>query len=299
VIIIGERINGMFKDIAKAIRDKDSAVIQDWARKQEQNGARYLDINVGPGAADPVAAMKWLVEVTQEVTDLPLCLDSTKYDAIEAGLKICKRPAMINSVPAEAPKMERVFSMAAEYGAEVICLAMNEEGIPKDAESRVALAMELVATADAFGVPIDSLYIDPLVLPCNVAQDHGPEVLETLRQIKLISDPPPTVPNTFYEQHTTSVYQPRVDGLIAWDSITFDLSENASVTVKVETVSMSSPYVFHATGPATQVKISIGQYDLPVDEGFKIWFTVAPIDNTKPATVNNVQVSYWTAATSP
>jgi len=108
-----------------------------------------------------------------------------------------------------------------------------------------------------------------------------------------------TVPNTFYEQHTTSVYQPRVDGLIAWDSITFDLSENASVTVEVKTDSMSSPYVFHATGAATQVKISIGQYDLPVDEGFKIWFTVAPIDNTKPATVNNVQVSYWTAATSP
>src|SRR5690606_3621759 len=81
--------------------------------------------------------------------------------------------------------------MAAEYGAEVICLAMSAEGIPKDAESRVALAMELVATADAFGVPIDNLYIDPLVLPCNVAQDHGPEVLETLRQIKLISDPPP------------------------------------------------------------------------------------------------------------
>ena len=108
-----------------------------------------------------------------------------------------------------------------------------------------------------------------------------------------------TVPNTFYEPFTFPVYQPRVDGLIAWDSITFDLSENASVTVKVETVSMSSPYVFHATGPATQVKISIGQYDLPVDEGFKIWFTVAPIDNTKPATVNNVQVSYWTAATSP
>ena len=191
MIIIGERINGMFKDIAKAIRERDSSVVHHWARKQEQNGARYLDINVGPGSADPVGAMKWLVEVTQEVSDLPLCLDSTKYDAIEAGLKICKRPAMINSVPAEAPKMERVFSMAAEYGAEVICLAMNEEGIPKDAESRVALAMELVATADAFGVPIDSLYIDPLVLPCNVAQDHGPEVLETLRQIKLISDPPP------------------------------------------------------------------------------------------------------------
>jgi 5-methyltetrahydrofolate corrinoid/iron sulfur protein methyltransferase len=98
---------------------------------------------------------------------------------------------MINSVPAEMPKMERVFSMAAEYGAEVIALAMNEEGIPKDADSRIGLAAELVATADAFGISPDMLYIDPLVLPCNVAQDHGPEVMRTLREIKLISDPAP------------------------------------------------------------------------------------------------------------
>lgn len=191
MIIIGERINGMFQDIAKAIREQDPGPIQGWARKQEEGGADYLDLNVGPSSPDPVSAMKWLVEVTQEVSDLPLCLDSTKYDAIEEGLKLCKRPAMINSVPAEMPKMERVFTMAAEHEAEVVCLAMNEEGIPKDADSRIALSAELVATADAFGVPADMLYIDPLVLPCNVAQDHGPEVLRTLREIKLISDPAP------------------------------------------------------------------------------------------------------------
>jgi 5-methyltetrahydrofolate corrinoid/iron sulfur protein methyltransferase len=191
MIIIGERINGMFKDIAKAIKEQDPGPVQEWARKQEYNGAHYLDINVGPSSPAPVEAMKWLVEVTQEASDLPLCLDSTKYDAIEAGLKLCKRPAMINSVPAEMAKMERVFSMAAEYGAEVIALAMNEEGIPKDADSRIGLAAELVATADAFGIPPDMLYIDPLVLPCNVAQDHGPEVMRTLREIKLISDPAP------------------------------------------------------------------------------------------------------------
>jgi 5-methyltetrahydrofolate corrinoid/iron sulfur protein methyltransferase len=191
MIIIGERINGMFKDIAKAIRERDPAPVQEWARRQEKNGARYLDLNVGPSSAEPVEAMQWLVEVTQAVSDLPLALDSTKYDAIEAGLKLCKRPAMINSVTAEADKMDRVFTMAAQYGAEVICLAMNEAGIPKDAESRVALAMELVATADAYGISPDMLYIDPLVLPCNVAQDHGKEVFETLRQIKLLSDPPP------------------------------------------------------------------------------------------------------------
>ncbi len=191
MIIIGERINGMFRDIAGAIRDRDGAVIRDWALRQEKSGAHYLDINVGPGSSEPVEAMKWLVEMAQEASDLALCLDSTSYDAIEAGLKICKHPAMINSVPAEESKMKRVFGMAARYGAEVICLAMSEEGIPKDADSRVALSMELVAAADAHGLSPDSLYIDPLVLPCNVAQDHGPEVLETLRQIKLISDPAP------------------------------------------------------------------------------------------------------------
>jgi 5-methyltetrahydrofolate corrinoid/iron sulfur protein methyltransferase len=191
MIIIGERINGMFKDIAKAIKEKDPAPVQEWARKQEYNGAHYLDINVGPSSPNPVEAMLWLIEATQEVSDLPLALDSTKYDAIEAGLKICKHPAMINSVPAEMAKMERVFAMAAEHGAEVIGLAMNEEGVPKDADSRIALAAELVATADAFGISPDMLYIDPLVLPCNVAQDHGTEVLRTLREIKLISDPAP------------------------------------------------------------------------------------------------------------
>lgn len=191
MIIIGERINGMFRDIAKAIKDRDPSAVHEWARKQEEAGAHYLDINVGPGSTEVTEAMKWLIEKTQEVSDLPLALDSTKYDAIEEGLKICKRPAMINSVPAEAAKMERVFTMAAEYDSEVIALAMNEEGIPKDAESRIALSMELVATADAYGVSPDRLYIDPLVLPCNVAQDHGKEVFETLRQIKMLSDPPP------------------------------------------------------------------------------------------------------------
>ncbi|HZK25158.1 MAG TPA: dihydropteroate synthase [Oscillospiraceae bacterium] len=191
MFIIGERINGMFKDIAHAIREQDPRAVQDWARRQDEAGARYLDINTGPAASDPIKAMRWLVEVTQEASDLPLCLDSTNYDVIEAGLEVCKRPAMINSVPAEWPKMERVFTMAAKYDAAVIGLAMNEEGIPKDADTRVALAMELVAAADSYEIPMENLLIDPLVLPCNVGQDHGPEVMRTLQQVKLLSDPAP------------------------------------------------------------------------------------------------------------
>jgi 5-methyltetrahydrofolate corrinoid/iron sulfur protein methyltransferase len=191
MIIIGERINGMFQDIGKAIKEKDPTAVQYWAKKQAEAGARYLDINTGPASKNQVEDMKWLVEVTQEVSDLPLALDSTNYNAIEAALPLCKRPAMINSVPAEMAKMERVFEMAAKYNAAVIGLAMNEQGIPKDAESRVALAMELVAMADAYGLHMEDLYIDPLVLPCNVGQDHGPEVFESLRQIKMLADPSP------------------------------------------------------------------------------------------------------------
>ncbi|MEL7563516.1 MAG: methyltetrahydrofolate cobalamin methyltransferase [Dehalobacterium sp.] len=191
MIIIGERINGMFKDIGQAVAEKNPKPLQEWAVKQKEGGAHYLDLNTGPACDDRVAGMKWMVEVVQEVSDLPLVLDSTNYDAIEAGLKLCKRPAMINSCPAERPKIERVFPMAVQYNAQIIGLTMNEKGIPKNADNRVALAMELVAAADEFGLPMEDLFIDPLILPVNVAQDHVPEVLEAIRQIKFLADPAP------------------------------------------------------------------------------------------------------------
>lgn len=190
--IIGERINGMFKDIKAGIIDKDKKPIQEWAIKQTNNGATWLDVNVGASAADPLEAMKWLIETIQEVVDTPLALDSTNYDLIEEGLKLCKRPALINSCHADRYKIERVFPMAVKYNAKVIGLAMSEEsGIPKTADARVALAMELVAAADEYGLPFEDLYIDPLILPVNVAQDHAIEAMETLRQVKLLSDPAP------------------------------------------------------------------------------------------------------------
>lgn len=191
MLIIGERINGMFSDIKKAIQEKDPRPLQEWALKQEEGGARVLDINVGPAVPDKVAAMEWMVQVVQEVSKLPLCLDSTNFDAIEAGLKICKNGAIINSTNAEPEKMERAFPLAVQYNAGLIGLTMDKKGIPKDSESRLAFAMELVANADAYGLPMEELYIDPLILPANVAQDHAPEVLKTLQQIKMLANPAP------------------------------------------------------------------------------------------------------------
>ncbi|MGI9953289.1 methyltetrahydrofolate cobalamin methyltransferase [Moorellaceae bacterium AZ2] len=191
MLIIGERINGMFNDIKRAIQERDPAPVQEWARRQEEGGARALDLNVGPAVADKVGAMKWLVEVVQEVSDLTLCLDSTNIEAIEEGLKLCKKPAIINSTNADREKIERLFPLAVEHGAALIGLTMNKNGVPKDADTRLAFAMELVAAADEFGLPMEDLYIDPLILPANVGQDHVPEVLKTLYQIKLLANPAP------------------------------------------------------------------------------------------------------------
>jgi len=193
MILIGERINGMFRDIREAILNRDPEPVKRHAMLQTENGARYLDINTGPTVApeDQPATMEWLVKVTQEASHLPCCIDSTNPEAIEAGLKVHRGKAMINSTTADQWKMEIYLPMAAKYGAAIIGLAMNEKGVPKDANDRLALAMEIVANADAHGIPMEELYIDPLVLPANVGQDHGPEVLETIRQVKLLASPPP------------------------------------------------------------------------------------------------------------
>ena len=190
--IIGERINGMFKDIKGAIIDKNPEPVQEWARKQTMMGASFLDVNVGASAENPSEALKFLIEAAQSVVDTPLSLDSTDYDLIEEGLEICRAPALINSCHADRHKIERVFPMAIKHNAKVIGLAMSEEsGIPKTADARAALAMELVAAADEFGLPMENLYIDPLILPVNVAQDHFTEAMETIRQVKFMADPAP------------------------------------------------------------------------------------------------------------
>jgi 5-methyltetrahydrofolate corrinoid/iron sulfur protein methyltransferase len=190
--IVGERINGLWSDIRDAIQNEDPGPIQKWAVKQAEAGASYLDVNTGPAVDNPEEVMGWLVETVQEAVDVPVSIDSAKVEAIEAGLKAHKKgQALINSTTAEPERLQRVLGLAKEYDAAVIGLAMNEEGVPKDANDRVAIALEIVATADAMGIDMSDLYVDPLVMPCNVAQQHGPEVFETIRQVKMLADPAP------------------------------------------------------------------------------------------------------------
>jgi 5-methyltetrahydrofolate corrinoid/iron sulfur protein methyltransferase len=191
MFVIGERINGMFDDVARAIRQSDKAAIQDLALKQIEAGADALDVNVGPAAEHPLGAMEWLVKTIGEVTDVPLAIDTPKFEVMEAGLKLCKSKAIINSTSGDREKLERLLPLVKEYNASIIGLTMNKSGIPKNAESRAEITAQIVTRAQEQGIEMSELYIDAVILPVNVAQDHSKEVLETIRQCKLLCDPPP------------------------------------------------------------------------------------------------------------
>lgn len=193
MISIGERINGMFSNVRNAIKDKNASVIQEIAKKQTEAGASFLDINVGTAAADQLDAMRWLVQVTQEVVDTPLALDSQKLDVIKAGLEVTKNKVLINSAQGEPEALDVYMPLAKEHNASLICLTMNKAGIPQDVDTRIEIAATIVERATEHGLDMDKIFIDPIILPINVDQKQPAYMLEVFSQIKLISDPPPHI----------------------------------------------------------------------------------------------------------
>ena len=191
MFIVGELINGMYKKVGAAIQTKNKKTIQDLAIAQTNAGASALDVNCGPASANPKEDIKWLVETIQEVVDTPLALDSTKSDVIESGLSIAKSQTVINSTGADVEKLDILVPMALKYDSSLIGLAMNKKGVPQDKFQRLELAAEIVTYCQEKNFPVEKLYLDPIVLPVNVAQAQAEEVLETLREFKLLSDPAP------------------------------------------------------------------------------------------------------------
>lgn len=190
--IIGENIHIIAPRVKQAIADRDTKTIQEMALSQVNAGAAAVDLNIGPQRKAGVEIMGWIVDAVQQVTDATLSLDTTNLAAIEAGLKRCKKPGFINSVSAEAERLETVPPVAAQYGAKLIALTMAKEGIPVAAEERVTIAMEkLIPRAMELGIPMENLYIDPLVLTVAGTQEYVPNAVEAIRMFKQIMDPPP------------------------------------------------------------------------------------------------------------
>ena len=191
MLVIGELINGMFKAVGKAIADRDKKVIQKVAKDQVSAGAGMLDVNTGPYEKNPKDAMKWLVETIQEVTDVPLALDSTKADVIEEGLKLVKKKAMVNSANADEEKLNTIAPLAKKYNAFLIGLTMDKKGIPRDKNERTEHAVKIITKCQEIGFNLSDLYLDPIVLPVNVAQAQGIEALEAIKEFKFLCDPAP------------------------------------------------------------------------------------------------------------
>jgi len=203
MILIGERINGMFSDVKQAIAEKDKQVIQDLAKKQTEAGAAYLDVNVGTAAADQEGTMQWLVETIQETCSTPLSLDSQKPNVIAAGIKVlnAEAGAILNSTPLNKKSDEEVFDkyieMAEQAGpkASIITLTMDKNGVPQDIDTRVALAAEIVSKAMEKGFDTQRLFIDPIALPVKVpnAQGQAGNILAAMDQIRLLTEPAPHI----------------------------------------------------------------------------------------------------------
>ncbi len=191
MFIIGELINGMYREVAEAIKNKDKGVIQRIAKEQVEAGSEALDLNCGPASRDPVGDMVWLVQAVQEATDKILCLDSTKINVIEAGLKVVKNKAIINSTSADKDKLDIIIPLALKYNTGLIGLTLDKKGVPQDKERRLELAAAIVADCQEKGFPLENLYIDPVVLPVNVAQAQLEDTLKVLLEFKIISQPPP------------------------------------------------------------------------------------------------------------
>ena len=186
VRIIGERINPTGKKrFRQALLEGDMDYIQRQAAEQADAGAHILDVNVGLPEVDEPAMMVRVVKAIQSVTDLPLQIDSSNPETIEAGLRAVNGKAIVNSVNGERAVLDRILPIARKYGAAVVGLTMDQNGIPPKAEQRVALAKRILRAAQAHGIAKEDVFIDCLTLTVATEQDKA---METLRAVQLVRD---------------------------------------------------------------------------------------------------------------
>ena len=193
MILIGEDLNVMSKEISQAIKERNLEPIRVCVDGQAKNGMDYLDVNVGPVRKDPVESMEWIVNSVQEITDVPLCLDTTNPVAMDAGLKACNKKALINSASGTTESRETMLPLASKHSAGVVLSVMNDAGLPSDAEERAATIMESVDIANELGIPNEDIWVDPVLLPIGVDQR---QVTSYLEFIEMLPDLAPGVKST-------------------------------------------------------------------------------------------------------
>ena len=184
MIIIGEKINGTRETVGKAIKDRNTEMIEALAMAQVEGGAEYLDVNAGTHPNEEPQDMAWLVETIQSVTKTRLCLDSTNPQALLKGIESAARLTMINSVSGERIRVEGVLPIACEHGTDLVLLALDDNGIPETTRERLDIVGRLVSMTREGGLKDDQLFVDPLITTIATQADSGRIALETIREIR-------------------------------------------------------------------------------------------------------------------
>jgi 5-methyltetrahydrofolate corrinoid/iron sulfur protein methyltransferase len=192
MIVIGEKLSIIAKRVREAMANHDPKPIQEIAGAQWKAGSHLIDVNIGPAEEKGEELMTWMVESIQKKVSLPLCLDTTNPNALEAGLKAHNnewgRP-LINSTSNE-PERFIMLELAAKYNAQVIGLTLGKGGMPADAEERCGIAAEMMARAAEYGVPLEDIYLDPLILQVCTMQDQALHSLKAIKMFQELNDPP-------------------------------------------------------------------------------------------------------------
>jgi methanogenic corrinoid protein MtbC1/uroporphyrinogen-III decarboxylase len=186
LVIIGERINPTGrKQLARALEKEDLRLVQEEALKQVEEGAHILDVNVGISGIDEPQVLKKAICAIQEVTDTPLCIDSALPEALQTGLEAYEGKALVNSVNGETDKLNKILPLVKSYGAAVIGLTMDDNGIPAEAAGRLEIARRIVDRAEQEGISREDVIIDPLAMAVSADDKAG---IETLKALQLIRD---------------------------------------------------------------------------------------------------------------
>ncbi len=183
MIIIGEKINTSRKSIAEAVEKRDAAFIAGVAREQAEAGAHYIDVNAGTFLSQEVESLCWLVETVQNEVELPLSLDSPSPQALAAAIKHHQGEPMINSISLEEDRFQSLLSVITSQPCHVVALCMAQASMPTTEEEKAQVASELIKKLTNVGIPLEKIYVDPLVQPVSVDTSKGIATLRAIHRI--------------------------------------------------------------------------------------------------------------------
>ncbi len=188
-IRIGENLNVVTKVYGQAMKERNPKPIQELAIKEAEKGVDYIDVNIGPARKGGEELMEWIVKAIQEVVpNVPLVLDTSNIAAMEAGLKVHKGKAIINSIMARPERMDGMMPLVKKYDAYMIGLLWGPEGMPRDEHERGMLTAEIMAKGAEYGINNEDIWFDPIVAPLNIQQN---QLMANLEYMKMLQDMAP------------------------------------------------------------------------------------------------------------